>query len=192
MPEALSQPCIVYGSPDATPVRTRLTFFFLYFLVVLSFLALGACSQEDDAEAIRTLIQRGAALAEQHDIGGILDLTSQEFRAQPGDLDRNGVKGVLWRAFRYYGDLRVLHPRPGVALSEDGRSASAGCPFLIVKKDVSLPGLQELYDDPHAWVKAAGEKADLYRMTLGLRKKGDEWLVEEARLERFTGVGFES
>ena len=192
MGEPLFQACFVYASPDCASRRARLTSFSIYLLVLLLLFTLGACSHEDDTETIRTLIRRGAALAEQHDMGGILDLTSEEFRAQPGDLDRNKVKGVLWRAFHYYGDFRVLHPRPGVTLSEDGRSASAGCPFLIVKKDVSLPGLQELYDNPRVWVKEAGEKADLYRLTLGLRKKGDDWMVQEAHLERFTGVGFES
>jgi hypothetical protein len=167
--------------------RTTTTMLLLWF-----FLALSACIQDDDGEAIRALIQQGALLAEAHDMGGLLDLASEDFRAVPGDLDRNGVKGILWRAFQYYGNFNVLYPRPGVTVSEDGRNGSARCPFLIVKGDAALPKLRELYDDPQAWVKEAGEKADLYLMTLTLRKKGGDWLVQKAQLERFTGLGFDS
>jgi hypothetical protein len=161
------------------------------FLVLLSLLGLVACAGKDDTEAVRTLMQRGAALAEQHDIGALLDLCSEDFRAAPGELDRNGAKGVLWRAFRYYRDFKILYPRPRVRVSEDGEYASARCPFLIVRAETTVPKLQELYDDPRAWVQEVGEKADLYRLTLGLQKEGDDWLVHETRIERFTGVGFD-
>jgi hypothetical protein len=157
-----------------------------------SLFALPGCSQKDDAEAIRTLIERGAASAEVHDIGGLLDLATDDFRALPGDLDRNKVKGILWRAFRYYGNFSILYPRPSVEISENGRMGSARCPFLMVKQDAALPRLQGLYDDPQAWMKEAGENADLYRLTLTLRKKGKDWLVQEAQLERFTGLGFDT
>jgi hypothetical protein len=161
-------------------------------LVLLSFLGLVACAEKDDTEAVRALMERGAALAEQHDIGALMDLCSEDFRAEPGGLDRNGAKGVLWRAFQYYRDFKVLYPRPSVKVSEDGEDASARCPFLIVRSETTVPKLQELYEDPRAWVQEVGEKADLYCLTLGLQKKGDDWLVQGARIERFTGVGFDS
>jgi hypothetical protein len=129
-------------------------------------------------------------LAENHDIRGILELASEDLRALPGELDRREVKGVLWRAFRYYGALKVIHPRPAAEVTKQGDHASAQFPFLIVKKEHSFPRLEELYNDPQGWLEEVGENADLYRLKLHLIKKEGDWLVNEVHLERFTGLGF--
>ena len=73
-------------------------------------------------------------MAEDHDIAGILALTTEDVRAMPMDLDRRGIKGVLWRTFKYYGPMKILYPRPNIELNEAGNQASARVPFLIVKK----------------------------------------------------------
>lgn len=151
-----------------------------------------ACSSSDDGEKIRSLIAKGAALAEAHDITGILELASKDVRAMPMDLDRRGIKGVLWRTFNYYGPLKVLYPRPGIELKDDVNEASATFPFLIVKKEQRIPGLEKLRDDPMAWLEAIGETADLYRIRLQLTQQDGNWLVAQAFLERFTGTGFEA
>lgn len=52
------------------------------------------CSSSDDGEKIRTLIAKGAALAEAHDIGGMLELASNDVRAMPMDLDRRGITNL--------------------------------------------------------------------------------------------------
>ena len=150
-----------------------------------------SCSEQDDVEAIRVLIKKGASLAEEHDIAGILELASQDLRAMPGDLDRRGTKGVLWRAFRYYGPLKVFYPRPDVEMKEDANQASAQLPFLIVKREQTFPGLEELHNDPLAWLEEVGRNADLYRLRLQLIKQDSDWLVNRAYLERFTGLGFQ-
>lgn len=150
-----------------------------------------SCSKQDDVEAIRALIKKGARSAEEHDIGGILELASQDLRAMPGDLDRRGIKGVLWRAFRHYGPLKVLHPRPDVEMNEDANQASAQLPFLIVKREQTFPGLEKAYNDPLVWLDEVGENADLYRLRLELTKPDSDWLVNRAYLERFTGMGFD-
>jgi hypothetical protein len=93
-------------------------------------------------------------------------------------------------AFRHYQDFKVLYPRPSVELKPDKRSASAIFPFLIVKKEMTLPNLKELYEDPQTWIEAVGEKADLYRLKLEWIKQDGDWLVNQARLERFTGTSF--
>ncbi len=149
-----------------------------------------SCSEQDDVEAIRALVEKGAGLAEEHDIAGILELASHDLQAMPGDLDRRGVKRVLWRAFRYYGALKVLHPRPDIEMKEDGNRASAQLPFLIVKREQTFPGLEKLYNNPLAWLEEVGENADLYRLKLQLTKQDSDWLVNRAYLERFTGLGF--
>jgi hypothetical protein len=136
------------------------------------------------------MLERGAKLAEEHDISGILDLTTEDFRAYPDELDHRGAKRVLWMAFRHYGNLKVIHPQPIVDLQGDGLRAHAAVPFLVVKKQQALPNLKDLYGDPAAWLEEVGESADLYRFKLDLIKDDAKWVVRRARLEKFSGLGF--
>jgi len=160
------------------------------FLFGVGVLCMCSCAERDDVRAIRTLIKQGAVLAEKHDIGGTLELASKDLQALPGALDRRQVRGVLWRAFKYYGALKVIYPRPAVDVEKDSAHALARFPFLIVKKEHSLPKLEALYNDPQGWLDEVGENADLYRLKLDLVKNGGGWLVKEVHLERFTGFGF--
>jgi len=153
-------------------------------------LCMASCAEGDDVRAIRALIKQGAQLAEKHDIAGIMGLASEDLKVLPGPLDRRQVRGVLWRAFKYYGALKVIYPRPAVDVEEDRHRALAQVPFLIVKKEHVLPKLESLYDDPQGWLDEVGENADLYRFKLDLVKNGGDWLVHEVHLERFTGFGF--
>jgi hypothetical protein len=167
---------------------SRLTIFWTLFLACV---LCPACSKTDDSEKIRSVIARGAALAEAHDISGILELATRDVRATPMDLDRRGIKGVLWRTFNYYGPLDILYPRPAVEVEADGHAATARFPFLIVKKGHPVPDLKRLRDNPMAWIEALGETADLYRLRLSFARQGGAWRVRQASLERFTGTGFE-
>ena len=164
----------------------------LWMLWLWSFLVLfsASCSTKDDEKAFQELVEKAARFAEQHDISAIMDLTTENFRAQPGDLDHRGTKRILFLAFRHYRELRVLHPRPSVDLESGRDLPTVSVPFLIVKKDQSLPELKKLYNDPTAWIQEIGEGADLYRLKLKVEKMKGEWLVKRACLERFTGVGF--
>jgi hypothetical protein len=166
----------------------KLLGFVFFFGVAVLYMA--SCAERDDVRAIRTLIKEGAVLAEKHDIGGILALASEDLQALPGELDRQQVRGVLWRAFKYYGALKVIYPRPAVVLEKDNDHALARFPFLIVKREHSLPRLEALYNDPQGWLDEVGENADLYRLKLDLIKKGGGWIVREVHLEQFTGLGF--
>jgi hypothetical protein len=161
-------------------------------LLIILVLFSSACSREDDVVKIQALIKKGGTLAEKHDIQGLLGLTSRGFVAFPGRHDRQGVKGILQMAFRHYGPLRVLYPRPGIDLDPAKQTASGTVYFMIVKKELSYPGLEALYKDPTAWLAEAGENADLYRLKLELKKTKGEWFVAGARLDPFRGLGFES
>ena len=162
--------------------------------IVLSALLFGAiysaCTKENNFEQIRSMIERAAAMAEKHDIPGLLDLTSQDVTAMPLNLGRRGIRGVLWRAFNHYGPLTVLYPRPEIDVPENNGRASVRFPFLIVKTKQTMPGLSSLRDDPEAWIDAIGETADLYRLQLELTRQGNQWQVYQAVLERYTGLGF--
>ena len=148
------------------------------------------CTRQDDGDRIRSMIAQGADAAEAHDIGAILDLATADVRAMPMDLDRQGIKAVLWRSFNYYGPLKVLYPRPTVDLDDSTNTASTVFPFLILKKEQPFPDLEALRGDPAAWLDAIGETADLYRLRLQLTKRDGDWLVEHAMLERFSGTTF--
>jgi len=158
-------------------------------LLVLCFF-LTSCARKDDTDVIRQLIKQGAMLAEKHDIRGLMKLTSEDFLAMPGQHDHNGVRRILWMAFRHYQEFKVMYPKPIIELESNGLTASATIYFMIVKKDVSFPKLTELYKDPQGWLEEAGENVDLYRLTLELLKKNRDWFVRRAHLEFFRGLGF--
>jgi hypothetical protein len=163
----------------------------LFLIAIVVLVVCMACSRQDDAEKIQALIAKGAASAEAHDIAAILALASGDVRGMPMDLDKRGMKRILWRTFNYYGPLNIYYPRPGVEVNNEGNEASAQFPFLIVKKEQMIPDLEKLRDDPKAWIQAIGKTADLYRLRLLFVKQDGDWLVDRAFLERFTGMGFE-
>ena len=149
-----------------------------------------ACPRQDDESRIRALIAEGAAAAETHDTSAILDLAIAEVRAMPMDLDRRGIKAVLWRTFNYYGPMRILYPRPVVEVSDAADAASTSFPFLLLKKEQPFPAMENLRDDPAAWIKAIGDAADLYLIRLQWIKQGGDWLVDRVYLQRYTGGAF--
>ena len=155
-------------------------------------IVLAACAGRDDDKTIRSLIDKGAALAETHDVAGLLTLASAEVRAMPMNLDRSGIKAVLWRTFKYFGPITILYPRPTVEIDAAGQDATARFPFLIVKKEHPFKDLEGFRNDPVAWVDAIGETAYLYRLRLQLTRQDGDWLVEQAFLERFSGLGFDT
>ena len=162
----------------------------LKLLLLLLLLLLPSCSKDDDTEKIRSLIKKGAELAEKHDLPGLLELTTEDFLALPGKHGRREVRRILWFTFNHYGNFKVLHPKPIVDLEPDGRLASARVYFLIVRREQSIPNLKDLYQDPQDWLEEVGENADLYRLKLDLEKDNGDWLVKRAFLEPFRGTGF--
>jgi hypothetical protein len=169
---------------------TQLRGAWVVFLLSVAGLLLAGCSSKGEEEVIRDLVQKGATLAEEQDIKGLMNLTTEDLRVLPGDLGRQETRRILFVAFRHYQDFKVLYPRPGVELKPDKRSASTSFPFLIVKKETTVPNLKELYEDPQRWLETVGENADLYRLKLEWVKQDGDWLVKQARLERFTGTSF--
>lgn len=153
---------------------------------------LSSCSAGDDWTAIHELLKEGVQRAEDQDLGGILHLTTEDFLALPGKLDRRETRRILWMAFQHYGPFKVLHPKPSVEMNSSTQSASALFPFLLVRKDASFPNLRAWIEDPQRWLEEVGENADLYRIRLELIREGNEWRVRRALLERFTGVAFSS
>jgi hypothetical protein len=159
----------------------------VYFILIGS-LAL-SCSKKDDVSLVLHLIQESARLAEAHHVQALMDLTTGDFQATPGPLDRRETGKILWWAFRHYGDFKILYPEPTIDLGSKD-AASARLYFMILKKEGSYPDLKKLYKDPAAWLEEVGENADLYRLTLGFVRKNRDWTVKSALLEPFKGLGF--
>jgi hypothetical protein len=166
-----------------TKLMTPWMVFFFFFLAV-------ACSEKNDVQLIRALIKKGAELAEDHNVSGIMELTTEDVVALPGHHNRLEIKRIIFAALMHYGKLKVLYPKPSVDLSTTDSSASCMIYLLIVKKDRSIPDVKDLYDDPRRWLETVGENADLYQIKLQMLKKDGTWLVKQAHLEGFKGLGF--
>jgi hypothetical protein len=163
----------------------RWTVWVLIFLLLLI-----SCSKKDDIAVIRQLIARGAKLAENQDINGLMKMTTGDFIALPGKHDNRQVKTIIWLAFKHYRKFKILYPDPSISLQDDSRTAKATLTFLIVKKEQSLPDLNDLWRNPEKWLNDLGENADLYQLKLDWSKNNDNWQVKQARLAPFRGLGF--
>ena len=159
-------------------------------LVIIFACSLSSCSKKDDIALILSIVNKAEALAEEHDTGKLLELTSINFTAQDGKLKRQEVRKFLWLTFRRYGKFDLLFPEPAVEISDREKSATVVVHFLIVKKEQPLPDLEKLYKDPERWLEEVGELADLYRLNLQFLKNGDKWLVTSAKIEPYRGFGF--
>jgi hypothetical protein len=149
-----------------------------------------SCSKKDDTALIGELVEKAAKLAEAQDVKKLVRLTTETFLALPGRHDRQETKRILWLAFRHYGEFKILYPEPSIDAAKTSREATARVYFVIVRKDLSYLGLEELYKNPEAWLEEVGENADLYRLDLDFVKKDGDWLVKIAHLEPFRGLGF--
>jgi hypothetical protein len=160
----------------------------LLFLIPLFFLI--SCSSKDDVSVIRNLVEDCARLAEEHDVKGIIKQTSEAFYASPGRHDRQGVRKILWWAFRQYGEFKILYPEPDIELMESDSAAICRIYFMIVRSKQEYPALKEFYDDPEAWLEEVGKNADLYRLDLNFSKNDGGWDVTKAELAPFKGLSF--
>ena len=161
-----------------------------FIIVTLGLLIVASCSSKDETAVILDMINRGAESAERHRIGDLVAPASDDFVALPGRYNVRTVKGILFRAFKYYGDFNILYPRPLVNLDETSVNATVTVYFVIIRKGHVFSGIKELYDNPRKWVEAVGEKADLYQLKLRFFEKNSDWRVESAHLKPFTGFGF--
>jgi len=166
--------------------------YFAALLILIFACFLPSCSEKDDIALILSLVEKAEALAEEHDTGKLMELTSKNFTAQDGKLKRKEVRKFLWLTFRRYGKFDLLFPEPTVAISDKEQSATVVVYFLIVKKEQPLPDLEKLYKDPERWLEEVDELADLYRLNLQFFKKGDKWLVNAAKIESYRGFGFKA
>ncbi len=158
-------------------------------VLAVAFSVTGAgCSKTDEEAAILELIQEGAGLAEAHDLGGVVDLTTDSFVADPGGFPRREAKRILFVGFKRYGNFRILYPQPSITLDESKQHASATLHFLVANKQQVIPDLEGLYDNPSQWFAALDKNADLFTLTMNLQLISGDWRVHRAKLTRFAGL----
>lgn len=74
-------------------------------LLLITMSGLESCSSKNEESAIREQVKKGATLGEEQDIKGLMNLTTEDFLALPGDLGRQETRRILFVAFRHYRDL---------------------------------------------------------------------------------------
>ncbi len=158
--------------------------------VVMLCLLVSACSAKDEVHVIREMIRKSAEMAEAKQIGDLMQQTGKGFVAMPGRHNADETGSILFAAFMHYGRFKIHFPKPGIDIAPDGRRATATIYFFIVRQNQPIPGLKELYENPRQWLETASQKADLYQLNIQLAKEDSDWVVMEALLEGFKGLGF--
>jgi hypothetical protein len=163
----------------------------LFLLPLIYGLSCGLCSEEtSDEEQIRGIIKKAVELAEKKDIGGIMDLATEDFVAMPQRMDRRQTKGMLFYVFQRYQNLSILYPRPSVSVEPGASTGSASVVFLLVRGGDTRPDVEGLADDLEQWVEKVGDYTRLFKLKITFAKEDDDWLVQRTLLERFKGTGF--
>ncbi len=165
------------NSPRKLLISTLCLIFFLT--------ALSSCSKTGREKALYQFVQKGIELAEAHDLGGMMDLTGDDFTAGPGNHTKKEVKRILFVILKRYGKFRILYPKPAVKLSENEETAIVKMNFLIAKKEQLFPELELLYKDSTAWLLAVDEGSDLYTLSMELHFDSGNWFMKRARITGF-------
>lgn len=144
----------------------------------------GCKSDTSDEAQIRAVVSEAVEYAEAHNTSDLLDLTSNEFIANPGRRTRADVSRVLFVAFKRYGNFKVQHPRYSVSIDDSGREASATIPFLVVREGQDDGELEEITGDPRSWVDAATRAVgDPHTLAIRFVKLRDTWKVKSVEIK---------
>jgi hypothetical protein len=163
---------------------------FVVAIAAVSILGATGCEKPDDVTQIRTLIDTAVDAAENHDINGMMEHVTGDFRVNPGNRDEQAARGVLLIALRRFGRFDVKYPVPAITVDPDGVTATASVPFLVVPEAKEFPDLTAVRDDPTKWLEQAGDAmGEPYRLTFELTKASGDWLVRSATLQSTRSLG---
>ncbi len=156
-----------------------------HLMVILSGALLGGallgCDGADEEQGPVSVVSEGVGLLESSKVGGALKLTTKDFVAFPGRLDRKAVSRRMVSFFRTHGEIDIVYPTPEVEVVEDGNAALVTTPFVVAKKGVSTESLDQLSDDPEAWEKEASRFTTVEHAEISLVKQNDLWRVQSIR-----------
>jgi hypothetical protein len=143
-------------------------------------LLVAGCQDEAVDRGAELLVEDAVQAVGDRDVRGLIELTTDDFIALPGRVDRATATRRLFLSFKLNGPVEVLHSRPEVDV-DSPTSARVSCPFVVVRRGNSDPALDVLADDPAAWSEHAAELGEVVTADLSLVKHGETWLVQTAR-----------
>lgn len=146
-----------------------------------------ACRSTPQEEKIRAWLQEAVTEAERNDARGLLDRLSNDFRLSPAGTGKKEMGRLLFLALARVRGASIYYPRPEITIAEDGETAEARVPFLLVRGARAEDAGRR---DAAAWLEEIGDRTHLMRIQIWLRQEKGEWLAYQARLERFTGIEF--
>ena len=142
---------------------------------------LSGCEAGEDEQAALSVVSSGTALLEKGEIAKALRLTTSDFLAQPGRLDRRTVLSRMAAFYRLHGEIVILHPTPEVEILDSGKAALVSAPFVAAERGVDRKALDDLADDTEAWEALASQFTTVEHAEVSLVKQGDRWLVSSVR-----------
>jgi hypothetical protein len=152
----------------------------LALAVSLSALALTGCQEETDNREVLLLVDDLNQALEERDVRGLLGHTTADFMFFPGRLDKRAATKRAFFMFKLHGAVEALYPTPAVELDGESTAVVSG-PFLLVRRGASDPALEDLEDDPDAWLERAADFGNVINAEISLVRRGDRWLVQTAR-----------
>ena len=142
------------------------------------------CESADEEQAVLSVVTEGITLLEDTEARQALRLTTSEFVAHPGKLDKAAVLRRLASFYHAHGALEILHPAPEIEIRAGGDTALVTVPFVVATRSVSstaIDALDALRDDTSAWEEKARAYTAVEQAEISFVKENDRWLVEAIR-----------
>ncbi len=152
-------------------------------LILLALSLIGCKNETDDAAVIKQICLDAVKMAEGHKVGDLVDLTTKDFKAYPGNRARMDAQRILIVTFKRYGKFKVRHPEFAVKLNDAKTTAEVTIPFLIVREGEKEPDFSKA-TDAEGWLEVVTDAVgDPYRLNLGFTKKEGDWKIWKATID---------
>lgn len=162
---------------EARNLKLRLMLAAIFLLA--AFGSFGCESQEE--QEINAAVQEGIETFEQGNLSKLAKLTTRDFVAYPGKLNRKSLMRKLYLAMRNSREIKVLHPTPEIEVDPGEESALVDLPLIVVTSEDADKELADFSDDQLKWMDKAEQLAEVQHLELSMIKQGDRWLVRTAR-----------
>lgn len=139
----------------------------LWGVLLVAVLALAACHHAPAEQQIRHAIDAAATAARTNDVHGVLDIVSDDFSGNNGELDQRDLHRLL--AFR--------------ALRQDATGVLIG-PITFVRKDSRIIAKFNLVMTGAKPGDLLPEQSSIYAMTTAWRREGGKWKCYSATWTR--------
>ena len=165
-------------------MKTRRTFGLSLLTLLLLVPAWTGCEGSEDEQAVMSVVTNGVSLLENTEIKQALRLTTSDFIAQPGRLNKQATLRRMASFYHAAGEVEILYPTPDVEIRDSGTVALVTAPFVVAKRSVSqdaLDALDALSDDPEAWEEKASAYTAVEHAEISFLKQNDRWLISSVR-----------